>query len=268
MLWDMHMHTSFSTDSKALPASMLDAAIQRGLPGICLTDHLDYDYPDEPGSFLLDVDKYFPVMQALQADYAGKLPVRIGIELGLQPHLAKQLANLVHSYPFDFVIGSSHVVHGFDPYYPNYYEGKTEQEAYLEYFTSILENIEAFTDFDVYGHIDYVVRYGPNKNSDYSYIKYADIIDAILKKLIALGKGIEVNTGGFKYGLGHPNPAEDVIRRYRELGGEIITVGADAHAPEHIGYDFEKIPAILKAAGFKYYTVFKNRKPEFLLISD
>lgn len=130
----------------------------------------------------------------------------------------------------------------------------------------ILENIAAFDGFDVYGHIDYVVRYGPNKNANYSYQKYADIIDEILKALIIKGKGIEINTGGFKYGLGHPNPAEDIIKRYHELGGEIITIGADAHQPEHVAFDFEKVPSILKEAGFTHYTVFKNRKPEFIPI--
>ncbi|MBD4338958.1 histidinol phosphate phosphatase, partial [Xanthomonas citri pv. citri] len=73
-----------------------------------------------------------------------------------------------------------------------------------------------------------------------------------------------INTGGFKYGLGHPNPTEEIIARYHEFGGEIITMGADAHAPEHVAYAFDKVPEILKDAGFRYYTVFENRKPVFL----
>ena len=264
MLWDTHMHTFFSGDSEAAPELMVQAAIADQLPGICFTDHLDYDYPDQPDLFLLDLDAYYPFMKKLQQTYFGQLPILIGIELGLQPHLAEKHVQLLQQYAFDFVIGSSHVVHGYDPYYASFYEGKSEQEAYLEYFESILENINAFSDFDVYGHIDYVVRYGPNKNADYSYRKYAEIIDCILTRLIALSKGIEINTAGFKYGLGHPNPTEDILKRYRELGGEILTIGADGHKPEHIAYDFAKVPAILKDAGFRYYTVFHNRKPEFL----
>ena len=92
------------------------------------------------------------------------------------------------------------------------------------------------------------------------------MIDEILRKLISLGKGIELNTGGFKYGLGHPNPTEEIIRRYRELGGDIITIGADAHKPEHVAFDFAKVPSILKDAGFDYFTVFRERKPEFVRI--
>ena len=116
-------------------------------------------------------------------------------------------------------------------------------------------------DFDVYGHIDYVVRYGPNKNQFYSYKKFSDIIDEILKKIISTGHGIEINTAGFKYRLGHPNPTEDIIKRYHELGGEIITIGSDGHKPEHLAYDFNKIPALLNSCGFDYYTVFEGRKP-------
>ena len=111
-----------------------------------------------------------------------------------------------------------------------------------------------------------MVRYGPNKNKYYSYEKFQDVIDEILKALIARGKGIEINTGGLKYGLGHPNPTEAILKRYHKLGGEIITIGSDAHAPEHVAYDFDKVPGILREAGFKYFTVFKKRQPEFFLL--
>ncbi len=184
--------------------------------------------------------------------------------MGLQPHLVELNNAVTAKYPFDFVIGSSHVVHGVDPYYPVYYEGRTEDEGYREYFESILENVNTNADFDVYGHLDYVVRYGPNKNTNYSYKKYADIIDEILRILIVKGKGIEINTGGFKAGLGHPNPCEDILLRYKELGGEIITIGADAHVPEYVGYEFDKAMTILKNAGFRYYNVFTKRKSNFI----
>ena len=117
---------------------------------------------------------------------------------------------------------------------------------------------------DTYGHLDYIVRYGPNQNRFYSYEKYQDILEAILKKLIEKNVGLEVNTGGYHYGLGEPNPCTAIIRRYKELGGEIITIGADAHAPEKIGYDFDRAAQVLKECGFEYYTVFKERKPEFI----
>ena len=264
MLWDQHMHCNFSGDSDALPEDMIKAGIAHGLSGICFTDHLDYDYPEEPNIFLLDFDNYFKVLSDLREKYADKISVNIGIELGFQPQAAGQNLAVAEKYPFDFIIGSSHVVNHMDPYYPEFFAGRDEDAAYMEYFESVLENINSDVDFDVYGHIDYVVRYGPNKNAFYTYEKFKDIIDEILTQLISKGKGIEVNTGGFKYGLGHPNPTEDIIKRYRELGGEIITMGADAHVPEYVAYEFDKTAQIIKKCGFKYYTVFKTRKAEFI----
>ena len=196
--------------------------------------------------------------------YKDKIQVRFGIELGLQMHLGEYFDSLLSQTPFDFVIGSSHLVHGYDPYYPEFFEGRKEFLCYMEYFESILENISAYDGFDVYGHIDYVVRYGPNRNREYSYGRYKDILDEILKKLISMGKGIELNTGGYHYGLGEPNPCTAVIRRYRELGGEIITIGADAHTPDKIACAFDKAASVLEACGFRYYTIFKDRKPEFI----
>lgn len=266
MLWDTHMHSQYSGDSRAPQESMIHSAIEKNLDGICFTDHLDIDYPKQPDLFLLDLPNYTASVLAQKERYANRIGLCLGIELGLQPHLAALHAELLSQYPFDFVIGSSHVVHGFDPYYPEFYAGRSEDACYREYFESILENIRAFDGFDVYGHLDYVVRYGPNRNEKYTYAAYRDIIDTILKLLIEKGKGIEINTGGFKYGLLHPNPTEEIIARYHALGGEIITIGADAHAPEHVAYDFAKVPAILEAAGFSYYTVFKERKPQFIKI--
>ncbi len=265
MLWDTHMHTRFSGDCAAEPRDMADAATQKGVAGICFTDHMDIDYPSElPERYYFDADEYFQEMEGMREHYRGRLPILIGMEIGLQPHLRERLPAIASRHPYDFIIGSSHLVHHMDPYYPEYFQGKTEDEAYLEYFEYILENLKVFDFFDVYGHIDYIVRYGPNKNKFYSYRKFADVIDEILRTLIRKGKGIEINTGGFKYGLGHPNPTEEILARYRELGGEIITVGADAHKPEHVAYEFGKVPDILRAAGFRYYTVFRGRKPEFL----
>ena len=259
---DYHVHTNFSKDSDTCAEEQVREAIFKGIQTICITDHHDLDFT-EP-NFEIDFENYFSILQGLKEKYLRQIDILIGMEFGLQKHLSKQFTELVQKYPFDFVIGSSHVVHGFDPYYPDFFANRSVKSSYRVYFESILENIQAFDGFDVYGHLDYIVRYGPTQNTFYTYSQFSDVIDEILRLLIKKGKGIEINTGGFKYGLGHPNPTEDIIRRYRELGGEIITIGADAHTPAHIAYDFGKVPAILKEAGFDYFTIFKNRKPEFI----
>lgn len=269
MLWDLHMHCRFSGDSEADPEDMIKAAKAAGLDGLCFTDHLDYDFPsDPPDLFVLDLEAYEQAIPALSKKYEGIFPVLHGIEIGVQPHLSEKLRGVVHTHAYDLVICSSHAIDSLDPYDQTFFEGREEHAAYRRYFESILENLAVFSDFDVYGHIDYVVRYGPNTNKFYSYEAYEDVLDAILKKIIDMGKGIEINTGGFKYGLGQPNPCEDILKRYRSLGGEIITVGSDAHEPKHVAYDFAKVPAILRRAGFTHYTVFEKRRPRFLPLPE
>ena len=198
--------------------------------------------------------------------YADRIKILFGVELGLQPQLMRQDAVYAKSYDFDFIIGSSHLCRGRDPYYPSFYEGRTEEQAYMEYFESVLENIKKHSNFDVYGHLDYVVRYGPNKDRNYSYVKYRDILDEILKALLDREKGIEVNTGGLKEGLRELHPCKDILKRYRELGGEIVTVGSDSHDTGHIAAHFHRAAEILLECGFRYYTVFEKRIPEFCRI--
>ncbi|MDE7233380.1 MAG: PHP domain-containing protein, partial [Lachnospiraceae bacterium] len=167
------------------------------------------------------------------------------------------------SYEFDFIIGSSHVCHGKDPYYTSFYEGRTQEDAYQEYFESILENLKAYSNFDVYGHLDYVVRYGPQKDEGYSYELYRELFDKILTKLIDMEKGLEVNTGGLAKGMRDVHPCSGILKRYRELGGEIVSVGSDAHVPELIAHAFDRAGEILKDCGFRYYAVFEKRQPVF-----
>lgn len=267
IITDFHTHSSNSGDSDTPMELQIESAIKNGIKFLCITEHLDLDYPKMPReevSFDLDTDKYFNEYKINQEKYNGKIELLFGVELGLQPHLASTYLEYVKKWPFDFVIGSSHLCDGYDIYYPSFYEGKDENECYRRYFESELENINAYNDFDVYGHLDYIVRYGPNKDKYYSYQKYKDIIDEILCKLINLNKGIEINTKAFKSGMAHPNPCEDILKRYLELGGEIITIGSDAHSPNYIAAEFSRAEKILKECGFKAYCRFESRNPIFI----
>lgn len=269
---DFHLHSSFSGDSTAPMEEMIKQAISLGLTYLCFTEHNDFDYPTPPGNkesvqenvFLVNTDSYLYDFIRFREQYKDQIQLLFGVELGLQPHLLRENAVYARSYDFDFIIASSHVCDHRDPYYPPFYEGRSEEEAYRSYFNSIIENVRKFDNYDIYGHLDYVVRYGPSRDKDYSYEKYKDLFDTMLSLLIGNGKGIEVNTGGYRKGLKELHPCTDVLKRYRELGGEIITVGSDAHEPGHIGADFEVAAQILKECGFQYYTIFRGRQPEFI----
>lgn len=264
---DSHLHSSFSGDSDTPMEEMVLQGISQKLDTLCFTEHNDFDYPDSPDLrgevFLLNVDSYLYDLARLKEKYAGKIRLLFGVELGLQPQVMRQNAIFAKSHEFDFIIGSTHISHGRDPYYPDFFEGRDDEEAYMEYFESVLENIKKFSNFDVCGHLDYVVRYGRAKDTGYSRQKYGDILDAILRELLDKGKGIELNTGGIKSGMQDFHPCADILRRYRELGGEIVTVGSDSHDAREIAAHFDRAAEVLKACGFEYYCVFEKRSPEF-----
>lgn len=261
---DYHIHSLFSADSEALTEEIVKTALSKGLSSICITDHLDFDYSDNGVLFELDKDEYFYFFKNLKEKYKDLLDIRIGIETGLEPDKAERLDDFINRHNYDFIIGSSHLVNGIDPYYPEYFYGRDDYQAFFEYFESIATNLKYCKNFDVYGHIDYVVRYSPNKSKNYKVSDYLEILKEILKELIYNGKGIEVNTSGYRSGLSNPNPSFEIIKLYKELGGEIITLGSDAHKPQDIAYNFEKAIELIKACGFKYYSEFKNRRPEFI----
>jgi len=261
---DFHIHSSFSADSDWPMAKMIEKGISLGLNVMCFTEHMDFDFISDGLLFEVDTDRYFEEFSHCQKLYQADIDLRFGVELGLVPGLSHRLQDYLNRWDFDFVIGSSHLIDGKDPYYPNFFENRTEESCYLRYFETIPENIAAFSDIDIYGHLDYIIRYGPNKNKYYSYEDYRDIIDMALRSMINAGIGLELNTAGYKYGLGHPNPHPDILKRYRELGGEILTIGSDAHEPSFLAAYFIQARELLSTCGFQYYTIYKARKPEFI----
>lgn len=267
---DYHTHSEFSGDSQTPMETMIEKAITLGLTRICFTDHIDYDYPaqylDGGNPFDFDMDSYFNKIHALQSAYKKDIKVLAGVELGVRPYLAPRLNKLVETYPFDFVIASSHLIGDYDPYFPDYWKSiqNNGDIGVRRYFDSILENVEAFTNFDVYGHLDYIVRYIPDKTFSYEPERYQEHIDRLLTAIIRAGRGIEVNTAGLKYGLPFAHPEEYLLKRFFALGGKYITIGSDAHKPEHLAYDFAEEGKVLEDIGITRYAVFEQRNYQFL----
>lgn len=263
MLCDFHLHTAFSGDSNTPPDRQIERAIALGMPRVCVTDHHDMDI-HSTCDFNLALPDYFPAMEGLRDRYQKQIQMEIGMELGLQTHILAKLDDVARNYPFDFIIGSCHVIDGFDPYLPEYFESRTASDAYRRFFEITLKRVQAIDCFDSLGHLDYIARYRPHGYPKYRYQDDQDLIDLILKTLIEKGKALECNTGGFRYGLGHPNPCEEILCRYHSLGGELLTIGSDAHTPDYIGYEFSRTSALLQHCGFSFYTVYHQRKPTFL----
>ena len=264
---DFHMHSYHSGDSDTPMEDQIRAALSLGLSSVCFTEHLDMDWPYqntpdlEPGTFDLDLAAYRQEYLRLRDKYRDRLDIFYGVELGLQPHLGDRLKAFAAAHPeFDFILGSTHVSRQMDPYYSIFFEGRTEEEAYRTYFTDSLLSLRAFHQIDSYGHMDYVVRYGPNQDRFYSYERYRDVIDPILDLLLEHDIALEINTAGLSKGLSQCNPCTGIVRRYRQMGGRKITVGADAHAPAGIAAGFDTAAAILTEAGFDTYYTFEGRQ--------
>lgn len=266
ILSDYHVHSSYSGDAKDSLEDMVVSAIDKGLKQICFTEHQDLCFPyneGEEGMFDLNTDSYLYELLRVREKYSDSIRVLFGVELGLQLDAVRENAIYAKSREFDMIIASLHLVDKIDPYYPEYFEGKTEEEAYGTYFTRILENIRRFENFDVLGHLDYIVRYGANKDANYRYDIYKSTIDQILEFLIEHEKGLEVNTAGLRKGTRDVHPTIDILKKYKEMGGELITIGSDAHNVHDIAANFDRAEEALKECGFKYYCMYENRVAEF-----
>ena len=254
---DYHMHTHFSGDSEANPREHVLKAIEMNLDEICFTDHRDFDYPID--SFELDVENYYQEIQSLKEEFKDQIKIKWGIEMGLDLDHQEEIENLIQQYPFDFVIGSIHVIHHTEFYYGEFFKGKTKEQAHREFFEETLKCVQTFDCFNCLGHLDYIMRYGPYEDKRVEHELYQDIIDEILKTLIQKGKGIEVNTSGYALNKTCGFPNFDIVKRYKELGGTIITVGTDSHTSDRVGEHVEDVLKHYQEIGFDDVTTFTKR---------
>ena len=271
MFPDYHLHSFFSSDCDEKIENIISSAKNKGLKSICITDHYDMDFPPLPDNpdmtFDLDTDEYFNYMSDIRTKHMDDFDLRIGVELGVMEETCEKLNNYcsVHK-EIDFFIASSHLVDGLDPYYPEYFEGKSDLQAYYRYFETILYNVKHFKGYNVYGHLDYILRYGKNKANNFYISDYKNLFEEIFKQIIYDGKGIEINTGSLYRGLDFAHPHIDILKMYKHLGGEIITIGSDAHDASHVGYGFDIAKNLLLDNGFKYYCTFKHQKETYNVI--
>lgn len=265
--YDSHLHTSFSTDSDTPMEHIVQQAIRNHLEGITFTDHMDYHFPlcddwNDDTPFQFDTELYFDSINKYKKTYSDQICIYTGVEIGLKEDARKENERLCSNGVFDYVIGSIHLIQNMDPYYSKYWESFEERKALLLYFETTLNNLQNLGNIkiDTLGHLDYIVRYAPSGYRLYSYHKFSDVIDAILDELIKRDLCLEINTAGYKKG-DMPNPNVDILRRYRDMGGQWITFGSDAHTTEWVGYRFNDAKRVAAEAGFDHYVHFEQRKP-------
>ena len=240
---------------------MLDQAAKLHLDEIAVTDHYDPGYPDKEFPFELEFDKYHEALEKYSDEYEGRLKIAKGIEIGLQTDQIDAARKAAGAYDYDYIIGSFHCALREPLYQGHFYDNKTTIQAFRDYFTYMYDNFKNFKDYCCAGHLNIVARYCEKESPAFS--EYADIVEAILKMIIEDGKGIELNTSSWRYKMAETCPSKEILTMYRDLGGEIITTGSDAHTPDKIADHFETAYEYLKSLGFRYICTFSHREPEF-----
>ena len=270
MMIDQHVHSKISHDGISTIEEHMTYAKEKGIDEITFTEHYD-DYTGlETNIKTLDVCNYR--MEYLNNKNDDIVKTNFGIEIGLRPESFKVISDVVKNNNFDFIIGSSHITCGKDMAYDkSFFEELTPHQAVVKYLNEVLQNTIIYkNEYDVYGHIDYVIRY-IIKNygkvmAKIDYQEFRELLDEILLSIIKADKGIEINTSGIRYGLGTPHPNIEIIKRYKELGGKIITIGSDAHKSSDLVSNFDVVYDMLDEVGFGEITVYHDRVPQFVKI--
>jgi len=244
---------------------MCAKAIAAGLDEIAITDHFEPTRGNERYAYYKP-DCYFFDMMKARAIFGTQLNIKSAIELG-QPHLYPEYSlKLIESYPYDYVLASAHKMKGDIDFGDIVYDQDNKEEFCVRY----LEELKALVEwnmFDCIGHLDLVKRYASKYGVIVNLMDYREQLEEIFKILINNGKGIEINTSGLRQQAKECLPGLEIVKFYRQLGGEIITVGSDAHCSEDVGKGVKEAVEIIKAAGFNYMTVYERRLPYAVRIS-
>lgn len=255
---DYHTH-SISPDANVPMEEMCRGALERGICEIVFTDHYEfYERGKGKGYFTKEyLERYFREIAKCEEKFRGKLVIKRGMEFG-QLHLGgNQAKEILESWPFDYIIGSVHKIGDVDLEQFEINEENAWQVA-KGYYENLL-HVSEEGDFDCLGHLDYCKRHLRGAGFPDFYEDFEPIIRKVLSNVIKRGKGIEINTSGLRQPQKELTPALRTILLYRELGGTIVTVGSDAHKPEHIGYKFAQAEETLRRAGFTETAVFERR---------
>ncbi len=266
--------------------NQIERAIALKLDEICFTDHVDYGIKKDwsegniewrggdamSGGVIggqdplanVNYPEYFSKLDRMRETYKGRIVIKKGLEFGIQTITVDPFQKLYDTYrkELDFVLLSMHQVNNLEFWTQDFQRGKTQKEYNEEYYREIYEVQRIFKDYSVLAHLDLIVRY--DDNGVYPFENVKDMIAEILKLAIRDGKGIELNTSSWKYGLSDTQPSRAILRLYKDLGGKILTVGSDAHVTAKLADHLDEAYSILRdEIGFTEICTFDHMTPIF-----
>lgn len=275
---DCHTHTFYSMDSDADIVQMCLRAEKLGLEAYAVTDHCEcaWWYPkehyadtslSEDYDFASDFEKSVSAVCRLKERFDGRLNLICGTELGSAMHDLSVAEKAVYDKRLDFVIGSVHQLRGLPDFAFIDYKKYSEDEIYAllsDYFQEIYE-LCRWGKFDVLGHLTYALRYiSGNYGMEADLSRFEEIIAESFRELVRNGCGIEINTSGLRQAYGRTFPELHYIKLFRSVGGQLISIGSDAHTVEDLGKGVGDGAELARAAGFDRVCFFRQRRPEYI----
>jgi len=248
---DAHLHTDLSPDSRVPMELYAAQAFERGIPEIALTDHLDF-LPGAPAYEYADYPTRVRTIRDLQTRWAGKVTIRFGVELTYETRFDAEIRRHLERHHYDYVLGTCHAVMD-GPYtrdrIAGFVQGKTVREAVAPHFAEVMGAIRSGL-FDTIGHLDQCKLWLHDWFKPEDFAAMPDAYEPLLQALVESGSALEVNSSGLRSKVGETYPAAWAVRRFRELGGQRVTTGSDAHLPQSFAFGLEQACDIVAAAGF------------------
>lgn len=266
-LFDSHIHSDNSPDGHHAVIYLCEKAIEARIMGFAVTDHLECDGNDR-GAMEQGIRQSAFEVERARSSFGTAIKLQKGIELG-QPHRHPEIAQaMLDGIEFDFVLGSSHTLEdGTDFYLMDYTNPDVVVSDILDRYYDNLLRLVKWNRFDALAHLRYPERYiWGDQRIPVDIESYMERIEVILRLLIQNGKALEINTACLRKGMGECDPGVRILQLYRELGGELITLGSDAHLAQHMAFGFDDVMDLLLTLGYRYFAFYSRRQPVMLRI--
>ena len=261
-MYDCHVHCEHSHDSVTPIDDVIATAIAQGMKYIAFTDHFDRDYlydnSMDAGIRQLDIEKHVRELMQAREKYNGIIEIAIGLECGFSPSSRLDYTKILQSVHVDIVLNSVHTIGGIDCYYKEFYTGLSQSQAYEKYLLAVLDSIDPGYDYNVIAHLGYVCRRAPFPDRSMNHLDYSDLIDEILKRIIARDVSIEINTHTGDLGVDFL-PYTSIVNRYIQLGGEQFTFGSDSHKTNRLGEKYSEVSKYLQSQGIRYVNSYMEK---------
>lgn len=268
IIFDSHSHSTFSHDAKQTMEEQCETAYKNGFLGLAVTDHCELSNRYWNSFCKEHIPQSIEKAKALKEIYKDKLIIAVGVELGEALYNKEKAQKIIEENKLDFVLCSCHSKQeGKDYSDIDFSDLAIDYKPILSHYFEMLEATSRECDYDSLAHITYPIRYIQGDfNIPVDLTPYNTIIEKILINIIKNDRAMEVNASGYRQPLGFPMPHGEIIQKYKDLGGKLITLGSDAHRTEHMGKDIDKAMMLIKSCGFDRYYYYINRKPNEILI--